>query len=48
MIDEQHRFGVEQRPTLREAARQSTGFDPHTLADDGHTYPKDAVDDGMG
>ena len=32
MIDEQHRFGVEQRLTLREAARQSTGFDPHTLA----------------
>ena len=32
MIDEQHRFGVEQRLTLRESARSSTGFDPHTLA----------------
>jgi ATP-dependent DNA helicase RecG len=32
MVDEQHRFGVAQRHELREAARASTGFDPHTLA----------------
>jgi ATP-dependent DNA helicase RecG len=32
MVDEQHRFGVQHRHNLRESARASTGFDPHTLA----------------